>query len=85
MTSAIGNKGMTAVSQISIMYHVSMKTKPGLTYVLFALPQSRNIPPPCLLLFVKIHRTVRDKIESFSPTYLLVLPRRLSTFPLPDR
>ena len=72
MTSAIGNKGMTAVSQASIMYDVSTKTKPGLTYVLFTLPQSRDIHPPCLLLsFVKIHCTVRDKIESSSPTYLL--------------
>ena len=71
MTSAIGNKGMTAVSRVSIIYHVSTKTKPGLTYVLFTLPQSRDIHPPRLLLFVKIHRTVRDKIESSSPTYLL--------------
>ena len=72
MTSAIGNKGMTAVSQVSIMYHVSTKTKLGLTYVIFTLPQSRDIHPPCLLLlFVKIRRTVRDKIESSSPTYLL--------------
>ena len=71
MTSAIRNKGMTAVSQVSIIYHVSTKTKPGLTYVLFTLPQSRDIHPPCLLLFVKIHRTERDKIESSSSIYLL--------------
>ena len=70
MTNAIGNKGMTAVSQVSITHHVSTNTKPSLTYVLFTLPQSKDIYPSCLLLFVKIHRTVRDEIES-SPTYLL--------------
>ena len=72
MTSAICNKGMTAVSQVSIMYHVSTKTKPGLNCVLLTLPRSRDIHPPCLLLFVKIYRTVGDeKIESSFPTYFL--------------